>query len=100
MGLLAPAIPSARAARVEGRWVYDGRGQPVLARLPLGEGVCSGVLVEVPDNLSPALGMAFAGAGIEQVPLVAVVALAREPAQAWALPSLRMARMHGYRGAR
>ncbi len=90
---LLQAYP-ARIAKADGVWVRDVRGLPVLA---LGPWLAIGVLLAVPDEAIPALDMMWRGPGIEARTGEVTASLRRVPATFWCLPSLRHARMHGYR---
>ncbi len=104
--LLAPCLAGARIARADGVWVRDSGGHPVLALVenptaPVGTPeraqLATGLIVEVPELLLPALDLMWRGAGITQARTWATASLRREPVTAWLIQDLRHARMHGYR---
>lgn len=99
--ILAPCLPEARIARADGMWVRDRGGHAVLtlvAPIP-GERpqLATGLILQVPAALLPALDLMWRGDGIMQGNTWASVSLRREPVTAWFIEDLRHARMYGYR---
>ena len=102
--LLAAAVrrdtkgPAVRSARVDGTWLRDARGASILA---LGApSVATGLLVDVPEGVSSALDLLWGAPEVHRTDVSVVAALRCELAVAWCLPSVRVARMHGYRTPR
>ncbi len=93
--LLAAAFKKARPALADGVWVRDARHRPVLA---VDSGGCAtGVLVEVGEAVLPLLDLYWGTTGVVRRELRVTAALRVVGATAWALPSVRDARLLGYR---
>ena len=99
--LLAPCLADAAIARADGVWVRDTGGHAVLTQVPAGRSerpqLATGLVLEVPELLLPALDLMWRGPAIARKSVHVTAALRKEAVVAWLIDDLRHARMYGYR---